>query len=71
MPTFFVIVSPDLVPLICADLRFVRRALRWRVAGCCLTGTTRLCSCLQSLETKVLHARLLLAVVSHAEGAVA
>lgn len=71
MSTFFVVVPPYLVPLFCADLRLVGSALRRRVAGCCLTGTARLCSSLQGLETKVLHACLLLTVVSHAEGTVA
>jgi hypothetical protein len=70
MPTFFVVIPPYLVPLFCADLRLVGGALRWRVAGCCLAGTARLCGSLQGLEAKVLHARLLLVVVSHTERAI-
>lgn len=46
-------------------------ALWWRVAGCCLARPSRLCCSFQSLETEILHARLLLAMVAHAEGAVA
>ena len=67
--TFFVIIPPDLVPLIRADNRLMRRALGWRIAVSWLAGATCLCRSLQSFEAEVLHASLLL-VVSHVESIV-
>lgn len=68
--TLLVVVPPHLVPLFCANLGLVGGALWWRVAGCCLAWTARLCRGLESLEAEILHARLLLVVVAHAEGTV-
>lgn len=62
------IVPSDLVPFFCANLRLMSSAL-WRgVAGRCLAWAACLCSSFQSFKAEVLHARLLLMLVSHGEG---
>ena len=68
MPTFFVVVPSNLVPLLGPYGRLVRSALWWRVACRGLARTTRLCGGFQGFEAKVYG--LLLMMIPHTKGSV-
>ena len=66
--TFFVVIPSNLMPFLRSYCWLLAARVWRRVVSCSLTGSWRLCSGLDGLETKVLHASLLLlVVVTHAE----